>query len=87
MIKSVPDIEKNHQNVLWFSPKRVVKVGFQSIVPAIAAEERYDVLPWVPATASKSKYGRELLGRDKREREIREMVESDVKKPWSAPGI
>ena len=56
------------------SPKRVVEVGVERFILAVAAEEGYDVLPRVSAAASKSKYGCELFGQDEREREIREMI-------------
>lgn len=81
---------KNDSNrtkpLLRFSPKWVVKVGVESFIPAIGTEERYDVPPWVSSTASKNKYGRELFWTDKREREIREMVETDARKSCSALG-
>lgn len=44
-----------------FPPKRVVKIGVECCVRAIATEESYDVPPGESAAASKSKYGRQLL--------------------------
>lgn len=49
----------NHAK-LWFSPKRVVEVGVQGLVPAIAAEDGHNVLPTESATASEGEYSREL---------------------------
>lgn len=49
----------NHTQ-LWFSPKRVMEVGVQGLVPAIATEDGHDVLPTESATASEGEYSREL---------------------------
>lgn len=66
-----------HWKQVWrISPKRVVKVGIEGFVLAIATEESDDVLPWVSATASKSKYSRELS--KERAREIRVCILNNI---------
>lgn len=49
--------------MLILSPKRVVEVGVECFIRAIATEECYDVPPRESTTASKSKYGRQLFGK------------------------
>lgn len=46
-----------------FLPERVVKVGVESSIPAVAAEHGHDVLPAESATASEGEYSRELAQR------------------------
>lgn len=56
---------KSDINASGFSPKWVMKVGTECLIPPIATEERYDVAAWESTTASESKYGRELFGQER----------------------
>lgn len=67
--KSHPKKQKK-KTLLRFSPERIVKVGIESLVLAIATEERHNVFPREAAAASESKYCCELFG--KREHRMKE---------------
>lgn len=67
--KSYPK-KKRKKTLFRFSPERIVKVGIQSLVLAIAAEDRHNVSPREAAAASESKYCCELFG--KREHGMKE---------------
>lgn len=56
---------KNHAKVPRLSPKRVVEVGLEGLVPAVATVDGHDVLRAESAAASEGEYRRELT----RERE------------------
>lgn len=62
--------KESHAEPLGRSPKRVVEVGVEGLVPAVATEDGHDVLPAESAAASEGEYRRELT----RERgKVREM--------------
>lgn len=51
---------KRHAQPPRLSPERVVEVGVEGLVPAVATEDGHDVLPAEPAAASEGEYRREL---------------------------